>query len=98
MSELEGWLETLSPSQASAVRQRLQRATAVLSGPAGSASAPGTALPPLSFAQERLWFLEQLQPGNSAYHVALTLRPQVVLDPAAVEWSLNEVVRRHEVL
>jgi amino acid adenylation domain-containing protein len=53
---------------------------------------------PLSFAQERLWFLEQLQPGNGAYLIPVSLRFQVPLDPATLEWSLNEVVRRHEVL
>ncbi|RKH00097.1 non-ribosomal peptide synthetase [Corallococcus sp. CA053C] len=53
---------------------------------------------PLSFAQQRLWFLEQLQPGNSDYNVPGALRLQGVLDVGALERSFQELVRRHEVL
>jgi len=52
---------------------------------------------PLSFAQERLWFLDQLGPGNTAYGIPVAYRLQGSLDVAALEWSLNEIVRRHEV-
>ncbi|HYR09198.1 MAG TPA: amino acid adenylation domain-containing protein, partial [Longimicrobium sp.] len=53
---------------------------------------------PLSFAQERLWFLDQLQQGSAFYNVPATLRLSGVLDAAALERALGEVVRRHEVL
>ncbi len=53
---------------------------------------------PLSFAQERLWFLEQLEPGGAAYVMAGALRLSGALDAAALEWGLGEVVRRHESL
>ncbi|HEX8437261.1 amino acid adenylation domain-containing protein, partial [Archangium sp.] len=53
---------------------------------------------PLSFAQQRLWFLEQLQPGSTAYTIPYALRLEGVLDVAALERGLEEVVRRHEVL
>ncbi len=53
---------------------------------------------PLSFAQQRLWFLDQLEPGNCAYNVPVALRVAGALDVAALEQSLNEVVRRHEAL
>jgi natural product biosynthesis luciferase-like monooxygenase protein/amino acid adenylation domain-containing protein len=53
---------------------------------------------PLSFAQERLWFLETLQPGTGAYNVAQALCLTGPLDAAALERSLREVVRRHEAL
>ncbi len=53
---------------------------------------------PLSFAQERLWFLEQLEPGNVAYLIPHSLRFAVALDARTLEWSLNEILRRHEVL
>ncbi|HJX27946.1 MAG TPA: condensation domain-containing protein, partial [Thermoanaerobaculia bacterium] len=52
---------------------------------------------PLSFAQERLWFLDQVLPGN-VYNVPLALRLQGQLDPDAWERALNEVRRRHESL
>ncbi|WNG58276.1 amino acid adenylation domain-containing protein [Archangium gephyra] len=54
--------------------------------------------PPLGFAQQRLWFLEQLQPGNTAYNIPVALRLEGPLDTAALERALEEVVRRHEVL
>ncbi|AKJ04229.1 non-ribosomal peptide synthase protein (TIGR01720 family)/amino acid adenylation domain-containing protein [Archangium gephyra] len=54
--------------------------------------------PPLSFAQQRLWFLEQFQPGNTAYNIPVALRLEGPLDTAALERALEEVVRRHEVL
>ncbi|HEX8559883.1 MAG TPA: amino acid adenylation domain-containing protein, partial [Pyrinomonadaceae bacterium] len=53
---------------------------------------------PLSFAQERLWFLDQLEPGNSAYNVPAALRLTGRLDVRALGRTLDEVVRRHEVL
>ncbi|WP_407288205.1 amino acid adenylation domain-containing protein [Streptomyces sp. BP-8] len=52
----------------------------------------------LSFAQRRLWFLEQLQPGNPAYHVAGELHLDGELDVTALHAALTEVVRRHEAL
>jgi len=54
--------------------------------------------PPLSFAQQRLWFLDQLEPGNPAYNIPLALRFQGALDVVALEESLNAIVRRHEAL
>ncbi|MCU0516902.1 MAG: condensation domain-containing protein, partial [Oscillatoria sp. Prado101] len=53
---------------------------------------------PLSFAQQRLWFIDQLEPGNSAYNETTALRLQGVLNVPALERSLNEIVRRHEIL
>jgi amino acid adenylation domain-containing protein len=53
---------------------------------------------PLSFAQERLWLMDRLEPNNSAYNVPAALRFIGSLNIAALEQSLNEIVRRHEVL
>ncbi|MFE9681099.1 amino acid adenylation domain-containing protein [Streptomyces sp. NPDC006285] len=53
---------------------------------------------PLSYAQERLWFLEQADPGSTAYVMPGALRLRGALDPAALGAALNEIVRRHEVL
>src|SRR5438067_12810398 len=52
---------------------------------------------PCSFAQERLWFLEQLEPGP-AYNVPTAQRIDGPLDDAALEAALREIERRHEVL
>jgi amino acid adenylation domain-containing protein len=53
---------------------------------------------PLSYAQQRLWFLDQLEPGSSFYNIFDTLSFDAPLDASALEQSLNEIVRRHEVL
>ncbi|HYO51945.1 non-ribosomal peptide synthetase, partial [Archangium sp.] len=53
---------------------------------------------PLSFAQERLWFLEQMEPGSALFNVPLALRIKGRLDAEALEKSLQEIIRRHEVL
>ncbi|MEJ6480686.1 condensation domain-containing protein [Nostoc punctiforme UO1] len=53
---------------------------------------------PLSFAQQRLWFIDQLQPGNSAYNISVPMRLGGWLNVAALEQSFKEVVKRHEVL
>jgi amino acid adenylation domain-containing protein len=52
----------------------------------------------LSFAQERLWFLDRLRPGNPAYNMPTALRAHGELSPALLEAVLGEVVRRHEAL
>ncbi|HEX8355362.1 MAG TPA: condensation domain-containing protein, partial [Pyrinomonadaceae bacterium] len=53
---------------------------------------------PLSFAQERLWFLDQLDPGSPSYLVVAAVRLSGALNRPAFERALNELVRRHEVL
>ncbi|HEX4714733.1 MAG TPA: condensation domain-containing protein, partial [Ktedonobacteraceae bacterium] len=54
--------------------------------------------PALSFAQERLWFLEQLEPGRPTYHVPLILRLHGPLNPVALQASLRMLESRNEVL
>src|ERR1700736_6208731 len=54
--------------------------------------------PPLSFAQERLWFLDQLDPGSCTYTMPWALRLHGPLAVWALEQSLQRIVQRHEVL
>ena len=53
---------------------------------------------PLSFSQQRLWFLDQLAPGSTFYNIPLAVRMRGRLEVSALEGSLNEIVRRHEAL
>ncbi len=53
---------------------------------------------PLSFAQQRLWFLDQLIPNNPFYNIPLALHLTGTLNKAALEQTFSEIVRRHEVL
>jgi amino acid adenylation domain-containing protein len=59
---------------------------------------PRPALLPLSSSQERLWFLDQLEPGLTVYNQPVALRLEGELDVGALERALGELVARHEVL
>ncbi|MDB4970229.1 MAG: tycC2 [Myxococcales bacterium] len=53
---------------------------------------------PLSFAQQRLWFLDQLEPGSAAYNIPAALRMHGPLDVEALRRAIETIVARHEVL
>ncbi|HEX2077177.1 MAG TPA: condensation domain-containing protein, partial [Longimicrobium sp.] len=53
---------------------------------------------PLSFAQERLWFIDRLEPGSDVYNMPVARRLEGALDQAALARALGEIVRRHEAL
>ena len=53
---------------------------------------------PLSFAQARLWFLDRLEPNNPAYNIVVAFRMDGRLHRSALERTLQEIVKRHEVL
>src|SRR5262245_11653180 len=97
MSDLLGQISSLSPAKRALLEKML------LAQPADVAAVPaikprGEGEIPLSYAQERLWFLEQLAPGNAFYNINSGVRLSGQLQAAALEQSLRELVRRHEVL
>jgi amino acid adenylation domain-containing protein len=53
---------------------------------------------PLSFAQQRLWFLDQLTPGNPFYNKTIVAPLNVPVDHQGLKWSVEQIVRRHEAL
>ncbi|MDI5978875.1 non-ribosomal peptide synthetase [Amycolatopsis magusensis] len=59
---------------------------------------PGPGPAPLSLVQQRLWFIEQLQPGTSAYNLAFCARIGIELDPVPLGRCVAELVARHETL
>ncbi|MFR9725761.1 condensation domain-containing protein [Streptomyces sp. MS19] len=73
------------------------RGTAAPPGPADTAENRPPAHP-LSFAQERLWFVDAAAPGNATYNVPLLLHSREPLDPAALALALQAVTARHEPL
>src|ERR1041384_692487 len=53
---------------------------------------------PLSFAQQRLWFIEQMEAGNPFYNVPVAVRLKGALNVRALEQTFTEIIRRHEAL
>ena len=89
-------MENLSPAKRAlllkALREKAARTTRGI--PKRSQQTPA----PVSFGQNRLWLLDQLYPGSSAYNLPCALQLRGRLDVTALSDSLNEVVRRHEIL
>jgi amino acid adenylation domain-containing protein len=83
--------------RAELVRRRL-RGAARASHDSGIGRAPRDTPLPLSFAQRRLWILDQLRPGRTEYLASAGLRLSGPLDPAALRTALAGIVARHEVL
>jgi hypothetical protein len=96
--ELSRRLAALSPEKRALLEQRLlQQGTAAVARPGIPRRRPSDPAP-LSFAQQRLWFLDQLTPGSATYNAAVALRLRRVLSADALRRSLNILVARHEVL
>ncbi len=96
MDNLAAVINNLSPAKRELLARRLNKTTARLEG---IPQRPETGSPPpVSFAQERLWFVQQIDPDTAAYNIPAALQLSGRLDVAALERSLREVVRRHEVL
>src|SRR5688572_3271513 len=87
----------LSPKQQALVQERL-RGRLQRRDTAQPIERRGATEGPLSFGQQRFWFLDQLEPGQAVYHVAFGLRLTGKLDHAALEYSVSEIVARHETL
>ncbi|GAB4193597.1 MAG: hypothetical protein OHK0022_08670 [Roseiflexaceae bacterium] len=101
MTKISQRLAALSPEQRRLLEQRMQAQGLQL--PAAQAQAifrraDPAAPTPLSFPQQRMWFLEQLMPGSPAYHVRSVARIDGPLDVQRLEQSINQVVQRHEIL
>ncbi|HEU5380547.1 MAG TPA: amino acid adenylation domain-containing protein [Ktedonobacteraceae bacterium] len=96
-NEIDTYLSKLSPARKALLEKWKQ---------SSSAGSPVHTIPPrreqgpiaLSFAQQRLWFLHQLEPSTPYYTAPVAVRLQGVLRIEVLERSLNEIVRRHEAL
>ncbi|MFD0889670.1 condensation domain-containing protein, partial [Streptosporangium algeriense] len=85
---------TLSDAKRALLAQRLRRREESRTITARDPSVT----PPLSHAQERLWFLEQYRPGTTTYTVPVAVRLRGDLDEDALRRALDEIVTRHEAL
>jgi amino acid adenylation domain-containing protein len=81
-----------------ALVERAQREAAVHASAPPLVPAPRDRALPLSFSQQRLWFLDQLEPGSFAYNLAGAARLSGPLEAAALAAALSGIVRRHESL
>ncbi|MGB7923894.1 MAG: condensation domain-containing protein, partial [Pyrinomonadaceae bacterium] len=98
MSDLTERIAALSPKKLSLLSRQLREKGETSAGPQVIGRREATDFCPLSFAQERLWLIEQLEPGNHAYNIPDTVRLTGPLDVEAFHRALNEIVKRHEVL
>src|SRR5262245_41495686 len=96
MDDLLSQIADLSADRRELLEQRLRREGGGPWSPIPLREGSGET--PLSFAQEQLWFLDRLQPGNPWYNIAACVRFQGLLDPVALEQVLRGLVARHEVL
>ncbi|HBL26314.1 MAG TPA: condensation protein, partial [Acidobacteria bacterium] len=101
MKDLSGRIAALTPEQRAmfeALRKSSQpKKAAPLGPPPGAIPRRAEGGPaPLSFDQERLWFLHQLDPGETAYNITTVTRLRGALDVACLAAALQEIVRRHE--
>ncbi|HNB73087.1 MAG TPA: amino acid adenylation domain-containing protein, partial [Acidobacteriota bacterium] len=93
----------LTPEQRALLLQRLRKksqtqAATSAEPPVGIQPVPRTHPLPLSFAQQRLWFLDQLEPGSAAYNLPGGFRVRLPVNTAILHQSILEIIRRHEVL
>ncbi|MBV9791434.1 MAG: amino acid adenylation domain-containing protein, partial [Chloroflexi bacterium] len=99
MSDLHKHLAGLTPEQQELFRLLLnERRDQKQTGPQTITRRGDQSTAPLSFSQQRLWFLEQLDPGTAAYNLPQAVRLHGQLDVDVLRQSLNEIVRRHESL
>ncbi|XUZ96418.1 amino acid adenylation domain-containing protein [Streptomyces araujoniae] len=89
---------SLSDAKRALLAQRLRGGRARARTAQAVARRPEGTVPPLSFAQERLWFMEQFAPGTAAYNIPVARRLRGPLDLPALRRALDAVVARHETL
>src|SRR5882724_9862228 len=97
-SDLGSRLAELSPAERTVLQQRLKEKglDSLLEQIIPRRATPDST--PLSFSQQRLWFLDQYEPNSSVYNIPSALRLAGKLNVPALEQSLKEIVRRHEAL
>jgi len=97
MSDLQSRISALSPAKRALLERRLrEKAHRQEAEPIQPRSSD--ARPPLSFGQQRFWFLDQWEPANPAYNTSMAFRIEGSLDARVLDLTLTEISRRHETL
>src|SRR5262249_29252982 len=96
--ELSERLKKLSPAKRALLLKALREEAEQSPDDQTISRRPAEIPPPLSFAQQRLWFLDQLQPGSGFYNMPMAVRLAGWLDIGALEQGVNEILCRHEAL
>ena len=91
-------LAALSPEQRTLLQARLRDAGLGVPDGQSIPRRPSSVPAPLSFAQQRLWFLQRLEPGGAAYNIPFAARLTGALDIVAVQGALQTIIDRHESL
>ena len=95
-------LASLSPDQREALLKQLKKKKTQGAEPRkdtiSTFSRSGNDRVAMSYAQQRLWFIDQLQSGSASYNISAALRLKGALDVEALRMSFDDIVRRHEVL
>lgn len=98
MSEISQRIEALSPEKLALLSQRLKEKNKQRAKKQSIPQRTDSNLHPLSLEQQRLWFINQLQPGSAFYNMGGAMRLRGDLDIAVLEQTLTEIARRHETL
>ncbi|HEX7839514.1 MAG TPA: condensation domain-containing protein, partial [Kofleriaceae bacterium] len=96
--DLEQRIALLSPAKLALLEDKLKRARPEAAPGTRSAVAGRLKSAPLSFAQERLWFLEQLEPESGLYNLPAMFPLRGPVDPGPVEATVRQIVERHGAL
>jgi amino acid adenylation domain-containing protein len=98
MNNINEKIASLSPAKRALLELKLKNKTAEIKTEQSIPKRGELSSIPLSFAQQRLWFLEQLEPGNSLYHIPQVLQLQGDLNVEVLQQSLDAIVTHHEAL
>ena len=98
MNDLHQRIANLSPEKRALLERRLMQQNARGVKPQGISQRDAAAPCPLSFAQQRLWFLDQLEPASAVYNIVKAVRLRGTLHLEALRQALDAILERHEAL
>ncbi|HEX6292324.1 MAG TPA: amino acid adenylation domain-containing protein, partial [Herpetosiphonaceae bacterium] len=98
MNDLLAQIADLSPEKRQLLLQRMQQKQGTVPQQQILPQPRHGNIVPVSYSQQQLWLLDQIEPGNPAFHIAASVYLRGKLDRRALEWSINQIIRRHESL